>query len=75
MIHWNNFFLACTCNSLGSVKDDDSSCDNKCCNADGTCKCETGYSGFDCNTCASGYYVSATTDDENTCTCELLEIA
>ena len=64
-------YLACICNSQGSTKSDDSACDNKCCNDDGTCKCITGYSGNDCNTCDTGYYISATSSSENTCTGKL----
>ena len=61
-------FVVCTCNSLGSVKSDDSACNNKCCNDDGTCKCSIGYTGDDCNICDAGYYVSANVNGENTCT-------
>ena len=60
--------LECTCNRLGSTKSDDSACDNKCCNDDGTCKCTIGYSGNDCNSCDIGYYVSDTVNNENNCT-------
>ena len=60
-------YLVCICNSEGSTKNDDSACDNKCCNDDGTCKCNIGYSGNDCNTCDTGYYVSDTVQSENTC--------
>ena len=63
-----NILLACICNSIGSTKADDTACANKCCNDDGSCKCSDGYSGDDCNTCDSGYYVSATVNGENTCT-------
>ena len=63
-----NVLLACICNSIGSTKSDDTACDNKCCNDDGSCKCSEGYSGDDCNICDSGYYVSATINGENTCT-------
>ena len=61
-------FVVCTCNSFGSVKSDDSACNNKCCNDDGTCKCSIGYTGDDCNICDAGYYVSANVNGENTCT-------
>ena len=66
------FSLACTCNSQGSTKHDDSACENKCCNLDGSCKCKAGYSGNDCNTCEVGYYVSATVNGDNSCTGEEL---
>ena len=66
IIHYSTI-LACICNSQGSTKTDDSMCDNKCCNEDGSCKCIVGYSGNDCNACDIGYYVSATFFDENTC--------
>ena len=62
------FPIACICNSLGSTKADDSTCDDKCCDNDGTCKCTVGYSAIDCNTCDVGYYVSATVSNENSCT-------
>ena len=64
----NFLHLACICNSIGSTKSDDTACDNKCCNDDGSCKCSEGYSGDDCNICDSGYYVSDTVNGENTCT-------
>ena len=71
-LRWNiisNFSpLACTCNSIGSTKSDDTACDNKCCDNDGSCKCSEGYSGDDCNICDTNYYVSATDNEENTCT-------
>ena len=60
--------LACVCNSLGSTKADDSACDNKCCDDDGSCTCTPGYSTNDCNTCDIGYYVSDTVSNENSCT-------
>ena len=69
-IYWNFTLLACICNSIGSTKSDDTACDNKCCNDDGSCKCSEGYSGNDCNICDSNHYVSATDNGENTCTGE-----
>ena len=59
---------ACICNSQGSTKADDSTCDNKCCDDDGSCTCIPGYSTIDCNTCDIGYYVSDTVSNENSCT-------
>ena len=61
------YFQACSCNSQGSTKSDDSACDNKCCDDDGSCKCTTGYTGNDCNTCDTAYYVSNIVNGENTC--------
>ena len=63
-----NTILECICNSLGSIKSDNSACDNKCCDDDGSCNCAAGYSGNDCNSCDTGYYVSDTVSNENTCT-------
>ena len=62
------FPLVCTCNSLGSTKSDDSACNDKCCDDDGYCKCITGHSGTDCNTCDTGYYTSSMIGDEKICT-------
>ena len=50
------------------MKSDNSACDNKCCDDDGSCNCAAGYSGNDCNSCDTGYYVSDTVSNENTCT-------
>ena len=53
---------------MGSTKNNDAECDEKCCNPDGSCKCKTGYASTDCNSCADGYYaVMTTTNGENKC--------
>ena len=57
----------CSCNSLGSTKNDDSPCFGKCCNDDNSCKCRIGYIGSNCNQCDIGYYVTNVTNGENTC--------
>ena len=59
--------LACICNSFGSTKADDSTCDDKCCDDDGYCKCIDGYIGNDCETCDTGYYVEGVINGENWC--------
>ena len=50
-------FLACICNKQGSI-----------CSDDGSCSCNIGYSGNSCNNCSEWYYISNTTEGENSCT-------
>ena len=49
-------FLACICNKQGSI-----------CSDDGSCSCNIGYSGNSCNNCSEWYYISNTTEGENSC--------
>ena len=65
--------LVCLCNSIGSTKSDGSSCNNKCCNDNGSCHCKLGYVGENCNKCDSEYYVSSITNGEVTCSGEWLQ--
>ena len=63
------FILACLCNSQGSTESDSSSCDGLCnCDSNGECYCTSGYEGNDCNICSAGYFMSDTSNGENTCT-------
>ena len=63
-------FPACKCNSKGTVakrgllfihQRQNNACSND------SCTCLTGYDGADCNSCKSGYYITSTIDEENTC--------
>ena len=64
------YFLACKCNSQGTLPNRNTlfifEQDNSACNND-SCKCNSGYSGKDCNVCDIGYTVTATDNGENTC--------
>ena len=51
--------LECNCNLEGS---------NSCSRSNGSCSCDTGYSGVSCNNCEMGFYVSSTENGQNTCT-------
>ena len=51
-----SIYLACECNSQGSIRHDGSPCYNKCCNDNGSCTCKKGYTGDKCNDCDEGYY-------------------
>ena len=63
-------FLACRCNSKGTLSNRNTlyiyQQDNATCNND-SCTCNSGYSGSDCNLCDNGYMVTATENGENTC--------
>ena len=48
-IHYSILFLACDCNSVGSL--------NEVCNrANGQCECKTNYAGRKCDECQNGFY-------------------
>ena len=64
-------FLACKCNSQGSLPNQNNSYIHQrgigTCNA-GLCTCTDGYTGNDCNSCQTGFYVSSVDSGESTCT-------
>ena len=52
------FLLACDCGS------------SSCSKTDGSCNCTIGYSGYDCNNCADGYYMTDLVNGKVNCSGE-----
>ena len=53
-----SFLLACDCGS------------SSCSKTDGSCNCTIGYSGYDCNNCADGYYMTDLVNGKVNCSGE-----